>query len=450
MSDAISPSSDAEVPVPAPPGSESDQTDIPASRKKPGAPATPLQWAWKVITSFGLVVVVLLLLTILTLLGTWEQKDHGLFDTQEKYFESVLVIHHFEIGNLSIPIILPGAYILMVVLFFNLLAGAIVKARKSWKTPGMLIAHSGILLLLIGAFVSHHFSTKGHMALYKGEESNQYQSYQGWQLEVMPLDENDRPTKAFIITEDQLNSVRGDRSRVFSSDDLPFGLKVSHYLRNAKPVLATSSEAAGVDLPEADGYQLVELDAEKEAERNVGGVYVESLGGSGEETAGKKGILWAGAAAPWIVESEGKKWALSLDRERWDVPFSVRLDEFIFDRHPGTTMAKKFESRITKLEAERATPVQIRMNEPLRHRGYTFFQESYGPSDESDPAKMYSQFSVVKNPTDQWPLYALIVTFAGMAIHFVQKLLAFISRALKSLNSTPSHSGAPSKAKSSA
>ena len=68
------------------------------------------------------------------------------------------------------------------------------------------------------------------------------------------------------------------------------------------------------------------------------------------------------------------------------------------------------------------------MNEPLRYRGYTFFQESFGPKDESDPDKMFSQFSVVRNPADQWPLYSLIVTFVGMGIHFLQKLAGFIAR----------------------
>jgi hypothetical protein len=426
----------------ATPSSKTGLTDLSQSGSSSGANSSAsaglswlLQKTWKLLTSYGLAVVILVLLTLLTLLGTWEQKDHGLFDTQKKYFESIFVVHTFEMGALSVPIILPGAYILMMVLFFNLLAGALIKARKNLKAPGMLIAHSGILLLLVGGFVSHHYSTKGYMALYKGEESNQYQAYQGWQLEVMPLDEKDRPTEAFIITEEELLSVRGDRSRLFTSSQLPFDMRVSHYMRNARPIPTGAPMGSGVKLPEIDGYKLIQIDDEKEAERNVGGVYVEAelkgsaqADGSSESASVSKGIVWAGQAAPWIVEADGKKWAVRLDRERWDVPFTIRLDEFIFDRHPGTTMAKKYESRITRSEGEQKAAVQIRMNEPLRYRGYTFFQESFGPPDESDADKMFSQFSVVKNPADQWPLYSLIVTFAGMGIHFMQKLAGFISR----------------------
>ncbi len=393
----------------------------------------PFAWLWKLLTSYGLAVIVLLLMLILTLYGTLQQKDHGLFDTQQKIFNSLIFFEHIELGSgenpARIPIPLPGGYLLMTILFFNMLAGAIVKARKNLRFPGMIIAHSGILLLLLGGFVQYHFSTKGYMALSKGQIANQYQAYQGWQLEVMPLDGDNKPTEAFIITEQQLKSIGEGGSRSFSAADIPFAIEVSDYLRNSVPVPVTAPIAADAKTPEVNGIKLLKQAATKEAEANVGGAYVSVQPASGEA---QKSILWAGQAGPWVVDVDGKKWALNLDRPRWDVPFDIRLDEFIFDQHPGTSMARKFESRITKIEGNSENPVQIRMNEPLRDRGFTFFQESYGPPDESDPDKMWSQFSVVKNPADQWPLYSLIITGVGMTIHFVQKLFSHVGRSRRS------------------
>lgn len=414
--------------------SESSATLAPSpSRQKKTTVTGPFAWLWKLLTSYGLAVTVLLLMCILTLHGTMLQKDHGLFDTQQKIFNSLVFFEHIELGSgenpVRIPIPIPGGYLLMTILFFNILSGAIVKARKSWRFPGMIIAHSGILLLLVGGFVQYHFSTKGYMALSKGQISNQYQAYQGWQLEVLPLDAENKPTDAFIITEQQLKSVGEGDHRNFTSADIPFAIEVSDYLRNAVPVPATAPVAADAKTPEVNGTKLLKQAATKEAEANVGGVYVSVQPASGEA---QKSILWAGQAGPWVVDVDGKKWALTLDRPRWEVPFDIRLDEFIFDRHPGTAMARKFESRITKIEGNSENPVQIRMNEPLRDRGFTFFQESYGPPDESDPEKMWSQFSVVKNPADQWPLYSLIITGVGMIIHFVQKLFYHVRRSNRS------------------
>lgn len=409
------------------------KSSAPFSRQRKITATGPFVWLWKLLTSYGLAVIILVLMCALTLYGTLQQKDHGLFDTQQRVFNSLIFFEHIAIGGgedaPTIPIPLPGGFLLMTILFFNILSGAIVKARKSWRFPGMIIAHSGILLLLVGGFVQYHFSTKGYMALSKGQSANQYQAYQGWQLEVMPLDAENKPIDAFIITEQQLKSVGEGGSRSFSSADIPFEIEVSDYLRNSVPVPVSAPIAASAETPEINGSKLLKQAAIKEAEANVGGAYVSVKPTSGEV---QKSILWAGQAGSWVVEVDGKKWALNLDRPRWNVPFVVRLDEFIFDRHPGTSMARKFESRITKIEGNSENPVQIRMNEPLRDRGYTFFQESYGPPDESDPDKMWSQFSVVKNPADQWPLYSLIITGVGMTIHFVQKLFSHVRRGRRS------------------
>ena len=214
--------------------------------RKRGKPQGPLGAVWRLFTSFGLAVAVLRLMTILTLVGTLEQTDSGLFDTQQKYFNSFFVVHDadFWVLPFEIPIPLPGGYLLMAILFFNVLAGAIVRARKSWKYPGMLIAHTGILLLLFGSAVSYHFSTKGYMALSKGEVANQYMAYQGWQLEVIPLDGENKPEEqAFVITEAQLKSVGEKDRRSFTSEKIPFEIEVADYLRNSVPV-PVSADAA--------------------------------------------------------------------------------------------------------------------------------------------------------------------------------------------------------------
>jgi len=45
----------------------------------------------QLLSSFGLASVLFLLLLILTFLGTLEQIEHGIFDVQKKYFESILL-----------------------------------------------------------------------------------------------------------------------------------------------------------------------------------------------------------------------------------------------------------------------------------------------------------------------------------------------------------------------
>ena len=124
-------------------------------------------------SSLGFTVVLLLFLALLTYLGTLEQVELGLFDAQKKYFESLFLIH--DAGFIQVP--LPGAGLVQLLLFFNILVGGIIRIRKGWKTYGILVTHVGICFLLFSGFWKLYFSDEGHTTLYEQESANYYQSY---------------------------------------------------------------------------------------------------------------------------------------------------------------------------------------------------------------------------------------------------------------------------------
>lgn len=64
------------------------------------------------------------------------------------------------------------------------------------------------------------------------------------------------------------------------------------------------------------------------------------------------------------------------------LPFSIRCDDFIMDRYPGSTNPSSYESELTIIDAGKEEPHHIYMNNVLDYRGYRFFQASYFP-DES-------------------------------------------------------------------
>ena len=82
--------------------------------------------------SYGLSIVLLLLLILLTFLGTLQQVDEGLYQVQQRYFGSLFAIHW--VGG-AIPVPLPGAYLLLLLGFVNVICGGIVRARKGWEVP---------------------------------------------------------------------------------------------------------------------------------------------------------------------------------------------------------------------------------------------------------------------------------------------------------------------------
>ena len=64
----------------------------------------------------------------------------------------------------------------------------------------------------------------------------------------------------------------------------------------------------------------------------------------------------------------------------YELPFSVKVDDFIAEKHPGTESSyKSFESKVTVEDKEEKNTFKTRiyMNNVLDYRGYRFFQASY-------------------------------------------------------------------------
>src|SRR5690606_15608276 len=62
-------------------------------------------------------------------------------------------------------------------------------------------------------------------------------------------------------------------------------------------------------------------------------------------------------------------------------PFSIRLDDFILDRYPGSANPSSYESEITLIDKGKETPHHIYMNNVMDYDGYRFFQASYFPDE---------------------------------------------------------------------
>lgn len=391
---------------------------------------TPLQRFVRFISSFGLAVFVLVLFFILTLLGTLEQVEHGLYETQKRYFDSFFV--WYDIGGVELPLI-PGVRLLMWVLFFNMLSAAILKMKKSWKGAGLLIAHFGILLLLVGGAIGLQFKKYGAMMIWEGDTASEFESYTEWQLDIMPVDEEGVAKKALVIPAGRIDQISADQTRVFTSDELPFDMVIHGKERNAIPVPAGAPMSASVNGMEIDGYKLMSMKPAKEAERNLPGMYVSFPESGKAEESEPEAILWGGDVAPYTVEKDGKRWGVKLVKEKWKVPFEIKVRDFHFEYFPGTRKAKVYRADVTKIENGDERDVRISMNEPLRHKGYTFFQSSFGPSgaDDKGDQRMYTVLAVMKNPADHWPLVSLIVSGVGLMIHFMIQLGAYLKKQRK-------------------
>ena len=110
-----------------------------------------------------IVTVSLLILAIIVVWGTVYQADKGLFQAQQKFFHSwFFLLFGF------IPF--PGTVVILWILFINLAASLILKFPFKWVNLGKIYIHVGLMVLLIGGFISSFLAEESVISLREGEE----------------------------------------------------------------------------------------------------------------------------------------------------------------------------------------------------------------------------------------------------------------------------------------
>ncbi|MEO6596974.1 MAG: cytochrome c biogenesis protein ResB [Planctomycetota bacterium] len=412
--------------------------------------------------SMKLAVVLLVLLAMLTWLGTLAQIDRSTFDVQREYFESWFVIAKLPLsvwGNslFTLRIPLPGAYPVMSLLFVNLLVGGMLRLRLRWRNTGVLITHLGIAFLLVAGFVKMHYSFSGSLALYETPadgnkleqrvyQSSKFVSFHDYELVLMR--EVGDSIEERVVPESSLWPARDGKSVTLRTPDLPFTVQVHHWMDFCRALPKGPMVAAAT--PVVDGAFLKPESwpegEQPRSEAEIAGCYVTVLGnglgnglgsglGSGANGAAAErvdGILWGMPLLPHDRESypftftmQGVRWGLDLRHVVFDLPYSVRLDKFQKLDHPGTMTPRDFRSFVTVDAGGQERAAQIFMNNPLRKDGYVVYQTNWGPQPRGGPP-WYSVFEVSYNPSDMWPAIACGVIALGLLVHFLLKLYGFL------------------------
>ena len=367
------------------------------------------------LSSYKLAYICLLFLLVLTFFGTLEQIDHGIYEVKEKYFHSLFLIH--QVGG-RFPIPSPGGGLLMAILLINLLVGGVRRIRKSRSKIGILVVHLGMVFLLVSGFITYFYAYEGHLTLYENQRSNEFQSYYDWDITISKFEKNGRQRR-FVIPISQHRHLGDDQTAEFKGVNLPYSLRIDQYLQNCQPL--PKGPMFEVDVPVIDGYFLKELPLNADAERNAPGVYVSII--DKQSSIHRQGLLWGHQRTPWVFEFGNEHWSISMKPKHWNLPFTIVLDKFTRELHPRTGMAKVFLSDVTKIENGVSQSLKISMNEPLRHKGFTLYQASWGPENAKHGQLLFSTFAVVHNPADKYPEYACYIIGFGLFLHFAQKLL---------------------------
>lgn len=411
-------------------------------------------------TSLKLTVVLLAFAIILVFIGTLAQADEGLYGAQAHYFKQWIVIGADLFGH-KIPLILPGGYLIGILLLINLVSAHINRFKLTWEKTGIQLAHAGIIVLLVGQLSTDLLSHELQMRFTEGETRNYSDSASDYELIFQSGDE------VTSIPEKMLQA--GTEMQVPS---LPFAIRILKHWRNSTanfrppmvqngPALAPNGIAQKFDFTPKPDVKTME-------DRNIPTALLEFRTAAGSlgswvvsDWAGDPGLVDAirngyaesmGAdmaqkigndlAVPQSIEAGGKKFVFTLRPTRTMHPFTITLLQATHTIYPGTItearpegIPKDFRSRvrIDNKQTGESREVEISMNHPLRYGGYTFYQYQMDAGQLAEQAghTPSSVLQVVRNPGWLTPYIGCAMVGTGLVIQFLFHLVRFISKQRK-------------------
>ena len=370
--------------------------------------------------SLQLTVALLILSLILVFVATLDQVNLGIWAVQAKYFRSFAVLWHVPNTNYSLPVF-PGGYLIGGLLLINLLSAHIYRFSLTWRKTGIQLAHSGLILLLLGELFTGLWSRESFMRIDQGETKPYSESFSA--SELVLLDHSDPKFDTVVAVPEALLADK----KSFQHPKLPFAVTVREYHPNVNVQMRNQSAAAAAMPSPATaglGTQLALIPLPmtyKPNEQNIPGAYVEITSAEGPLGVW---LVSPHLGMPQTFQYAGKTWEVALRSQRHYYPFALTLLKFSHDVYAGTDIPKNFSSRV-RIQSDDGhddREVLIFMNSPLRYGGQTFYQAGFDKNDTT------TILQVVRNPSWTLPYIACVMMGLGLVIQFGFSLTGFFRK----------------------
>lgn len=360
-------------------------------------PITPLSFLKKIavrLSRTDILFWTLPFLMVLLTVGTIAQKYIGLYASLHLYFASFITF----IG----PIPFPGGFTLMGILFINMLMKFLLFSEWSWHRAGTILIHLGVLVLIVGGGITALTQQEGFLVIRQGDQSRVVEDYH---QRLFRISKNDEP----ILTVPHQSLTEGTHITVPSTK---LDVTIDQYCLHCRVGLRAPNEKDGWHAP-GSSMQLFDSRPLPEHEQNMTGVEF-TLSGATPDQDGKY-LTFDKFPKPPQIKIGNDVYKFEIVREARELPFDVKLLSFKQTLHPGTEMAKAYQSDVMVIDGKDQWKTRIEMNEPLRYKGYTIYQSSFDLSGDVP----YTVLNVVKNKGQFFPYIATLIMIAGLVLHMI-------------------------------
>ncbi|MFO7843827.1 MAG: c-type cytochrome biogenesis protein CcsB [Bacteroidales bacterium] len=250
------------------------------------------------------------------------------------------------------------------------------------KKLTVLFLHLSLVLIIIGAGITRYFGFEGTMHIREGESQNKCLTTDLY-LHFSVTDHNEK-----VISSDlqklAVTAVSWDSyHEKLIAHDTEYELKLMDY--------KISPNGMGVlHFVLNDGYQNFDL------------------------------MLWIGENAHNSIEHQNNNHIIKVSYQprTIELPFSIKLKEFILERYPGSSSPSSYKSNVVLIDKDNNTrlPYSIYMNHILKYKGWRFYQSSYDNDEKG---------TIVSVNKDR---AGMMVTYAGYFSLFLFIILSMLNK----------------------
>ena len=343
-------------------------------------------------------------LMFLLTIGTIDQKNIGLHQAQIKYFSSFFVWFG--------PIPTPGGTLTMGVIFLGLLFQLILKTPLTIRTSGIAITHLGSFLLLTGGILTGLFSVEGSMVIDENQTVGYFRDYHKLELAVIDTSDKTKDTTTAF--------AQGwlEKGKSLKHNSLPFEIEITNFCKNCDILQRSVEDNTRSGFSKR--FRLQAKNLAKEESENRSGIEFNIKTNKGTQSY----MIVEFMPVKQSLDINGKKYIIDIRHKHYPLPFKLELLDFDKRMHAATTMAKAYKSIVNLKDKDFTQRSVIQMNEPLRYKGYTFYQSSF--VEEGD--KQTTILAVVKNIGRMFPYISSIIICIGILIHLVLNFSTLFSK----------------------
>jgi hypothetical protein len=366
-------------------------------------------------------------------LGTLAQRDASVWRVQEEYFRSFWIYDWQTMVGQSMPIFMPGGYVIGGALLINLLAAHAIRFKINAKRIGVLLIHGGLILILLGELFTGLFAEERQMVIEEGETKRWVHNIQEVELAIVMPSKKEGHESYVSIPQSKMREGASITHPDLLGD---LEVRVEKFYANSH-LLGPQQVGPDFDRIATQGYgtrivAVPEALTVQSDKINIPSVYL-TLSHNGQKLGTWLASVHFGALAgnvPGIPDARqtvtapnGTPLQIELRFRREYRPYAVTLLDFTHEKYTGTEIPKNFSSRIRLVDTTQNEDREalIYMNHPLRYGGETFYQAAFS-------GEHTTILQVVGNPAWWIPYLSCVLVGGGMLVHFGLKLIQFLGK----------------------